>query len=531
MAKYSNEEDEIIKQNYKKISTTELAEMLPGRSPSSIRNRAFELGLTEPKFKWTPEKEAILKQYCETETLTELQKRFPDLTEDQIKNKIHNLGLAVYKEERKYWENGVYWTPEREEKLRETYPTEGSAAVRHFPGMTKQAVMAKASALDIKYIKIRPWTPEEEDIMRTYYPSEGGKVINRLSGRKLTDIYSKASEMGLIYVDPNRWTEDEIEIMKEFYPSATKQEMLELLPGRNYETIKSMAQRLKLHKDRNWSDEEVKILKKFYPVEGPSIIVRLPKRTRASIICKARLLNLKCRESGAPWTTEETEILKKYYNQENIVRLAKRLPKRTYNAIKSKAFILGLTKSINNQEDLNDTVSQENNNVVETSSTEVKVEKSNSSISSKKLRKWKVGDVEILEKYYPIEGTAVFNRLKKYTMNQIRKAVTTLGLKMNKIEEPWAVEEDYLACEFYLKHVNDWNTKESVEELHRIFISKGFLTHGIKTIHMKLANCSYIHKGIGLEHASQQNIDVYNKLTGGNLFTRFFRWLRRIFKI
>ena len=334
MAKYSNEEDEIIKQNYKKISTTELAEMLPGRSPKSIRNRAFELGLTEPKFKWTPEKEAILKQYCQTETLPELQKRFPDLTEDQIKNKIHNLGLTVYKEERKYWENGVYWTLEREEKLRETYPTEGSAAVRHFPGMTKQAVMAKASDLGVKYIKIRTWTPDEEEIMRVYYPIEGGKVINRLSGRKLTDIYSKASEMGLIYVDPNRWTEDEIEIMKEFYPSATKQEMLELLPGRNYETIKSMAQRLKLHKDRNWSDEEVKILKKFYPAEGPSIIVRLPKRTRASIICKARLLNLKCRESGAPWTTEETEILKKYYNQENIVRLAKRLPKRTYNAIK-----------------------------------------------------------------------------------------------------------------------------------------------------------------------------------------------------
>ena len=152
-------------------------------------------------------------------------------------------------------------------------------------------------------------------------------------------------------------------------------------------------------------------------------------------------------------------------------------------------------------------------------------------INSTKLRKLKAEDVEILEKYYPIEGTEVFNRLKKYTMNQIRKAVTTLGLKVNKIEEPWAVEEDYLACEFYLKHVNDWNTKESVEELHRIFISKGFLTHGKKTIHMKLANCAYIHTGYGLEHASEQNIKVYNKLTGGNLFTRFFRWLRRIFKI
>ena len=106
-------------------------------------------------------------------------------------NKIHNLGLTVYKEERKYWENGVYWTLEREEKLRETYPTEGSAAVRHFPGMTKQAVMAKASDLGVKYIKIRTWTPDEEEIMRVYYPIEGGKVINRLSGRKLTDIYSK----------------------------------------------------------------------------------------------------------------------------------------------------------------------------------------------------------------------------------------------------------------------------------------------------------------------------------------------------
>ena len=520
---WSNETDEIIKQNYKKIPMSELMKLIQGKSEKSIRNRAFELGLTESKKIWTPEKIETLKQHCLTETLSELQKRFPEFTEEQIKTKIYHLGFVPYKE------NDDYWTPERLEELIKYYPSEGGEVSKRFPGISRELIQHKTHELGLKVLNRQYWTPEAEEIMRQYYPLEGGKVAERLPGYKPSNIYSKAQSMGLVYQTQKPWTDDEKEILKEFYPSLNKEELMKLFPERTYISIVGEANSLGVYKDKRWSDKEVKILKKFYPDEGPKVIDKIPNRTKASIINKANKLGITYRDEIIHWTEDEIDILKKYYDTENIVKLARRLPRRTYNAIQSKLYYLGLIVVNNKETYFKD--KQEENIVVETHNNEVKTVINNTPTFSSKLRKWKVEDVEVLETYYPIEGTAVINRLKNYTMNQIREAAKKLGLKTSKMNEPWAVEEDYLACEFYLKHVNDWNTKESVEELHRIFISKGFLTHGIKTIHMKLANCSYIHTGIGLEHASEQNIKVYNKLTGGNLFTRFFRWLRRIFKI
>lgn len=520
---WSEESIEILKENYNKLTIEEIMVLIPGKSAKTIREKAFQLDLTQPKICWTPEKVEILKQYCSIEIMSELQKKFPEFTEEQIKNKIYNLGLTLYDE------NSNYWTPERIEELKQYYPIEGGEAYKRFPGKSKESIQSKAHELGIKVLNRQYWTPEAEEIMRQYYPLEGGKVAERLPGYKPSNIYSKAKSMGLVYRTQKPWTDDEKEILKEFYPSLNKEELMKLFPERAYISIVGEANSLGVYKDKRWSDKEVKILKKFYPDEGPKVIDKIPNRTKASIINKANKLGITYRDEIIHWTEDEIDILKKYYDTENIVKLARRLPRRTYNAIQSKLYYLGLIVVNNKETYFKD--KQEENIVVETHNNEVKTVINNTPTFSSKLRKWKVEDVEVLETYYPIEGTAVINRLKNYTMNQIREAAKKLGLKTNNMNEPWAVEEDYLACEFYLKHVNDWNTKESVEELHRIFISKGFLTHGIKTIHMKLANCSYIHTGIGLEHASQQNIDVYNKLTGGNLFTRFFRWLRRIFKI
>lgn len=636
--KWTPERIEILRKYYGTEPVKETVKRLVIFSEKEVTNKACLLHITKPtENPWTDERVEILKQYYPIESIAELLKRLPGLTESKIRNKVHKLQLK---------KENLHWTEDEINILKQYYPIEGLEVYKRLPGRSKETIAKKAQSLGIKVNDT--WPPEYEEIMRQYYPIEGGKVIERLPGQKLANIQSKAKLMGLKYDNPNHWTEDEIEILKEFYPSSTKEELLDLLPKRSYEKIKYMANRLKLHKDVNWGQDEIEILQKFYPTEGPKIVSRLPKRTKACIIVKASNLGIKYKYSHNAWTDEEINILRKYFNKENIVQVAKKIPDRTYNAINRKAHELGLTnnhKGTNNIKEEQKTIeiieNSENtelissietvettDNIIETNDYTIKVDdivkeeinnvevvenndeqvicddnisKDSIVIVKKKITKnknnkknkdnkttpkkkviwtleedeivkeyfliesieeimkrlpahtekeiiyrakklnviginskpdnWKDKDIQMLKEYYPLEGMYVFYRLRRYHYNAIKEAVKQLGLKMNRHTEPWAVEEDYLACKFYLNHIDDWSTKESIEELYNIFVSKGFVNHGRKTIHMKLANCSYIHTGEGLEHASEQNIKVYNKLTGGNLFTRFFRWLRRIFKI
>ena len=94
-----------------------------------------------------------------------------------------------------------------------------------------------------------------------------------------------------------------------------------------------------------WTKKEINLLKKHYP----STLVRnlaplLPKRNKATIVAKARSLNL---PSAKLWYSEENKILQKYFPKLPIKELLKILPRRSKTAIWAQGERLGLKQNRN----------------------------------------------------------------------------------------------------------------------------------------------------------------------------------------
>lgn len=561
MGEWTIEEKEILKQNYNQIPMPELMVLLPGRSESDIRAKAFSLGLTKKQKKWTLEEEEILRKYYLIETMEQLMEKLPGRTADNIRSKARRMGLTGKIKP---------WTLEEDERIKQNYlAMKPNELIKLFPGRTVEALSTRLNSLGLSHFKAE-WSEEDVEKLIHYFPTDTQKqIMERFPTRSYKAICDKADELGLIRENKkSKWAIEEDEIIIKYSSEIDILELAKKLPNRTPVAIEARIRKLvggkkeikakvgeKLEKEVSQIQQEVKekeivvcenntlveeviienkveetpavitgqtvegipteelpLIEDFSPeeievfeekkekvVEGNN---QIDDSKRASSKKNEKKVNKSKnkKQNSTPrkkaiWTEDEDRIVKNYFLIETIEEIIKRLPNHTKQEIVARAKKL---------------------NVI--------------GINSKPAN-WKIEDIETLKEYYPIEGTYAHNRLRKYSYNSFKSAVKQLGLKGNRHNEPWTLEEDYLACEFYLNHIDDWSKKETIEELYNIFVSKGFVNHGRKTIHMKLANCAYIHKGEGLEHASIQNIKVYNKLTGGNLFTRFFRWLRRIFKI
>lgn len=122
------------------------------------------------------------------------------------------------------------------------------------------------------------------------------------------------------------------------------------------------------------------------------------------------------RLQGREWTEEEDNILNKYYGNLSTKEIHnKYLLNRSKASIQKRAKILGITY------------------------------KENSPI-------WSNEEIEILEKYYPIEGLKVENRLKGRTKNSILKKVSMRKIKVQ--DNSWNEEEIRLLKKYYPQYGN-----------------------------------------------------------------------------
>ena len=106
-----------------------------------------------------------------------------------------------------------------------------------------------------------------------------------------------------------RWTKTDIEILRENYPSKSKQEILDLFPGRTWKSLRIKASRLDLKQDSYlWSEAEIRLLKQRYedPSESKESLIKLFNRPWAGICHKAQRLGLR---SARFWTDEEKQAI------------------------------------------------------------------------------------------------------------------------------------------------------------------------------------------------------------------------------
>lgn len=115
------------------------------------------------------------------------------------------------------------------------------------------------------------------------------------------------------------WTEEEIELLREKYSTSTKQELLKLFPHRSWKSISGKAERMKLKKigklKRNyWSDEEIKILRENYSNKPKEELLKLiPDKNWRQIQDKASEIGVrKYKEYSEPrqeWNEEKISKL------------------------------------------------------------------------------------------------------------------------------------------------------------------------------------------------------------------------------
>jgi hypothetical protein len=123
--------------------------------------------------------------------------------------------------------------------------------------------------------------------------------------------------------------------------------------GKTKSSVQQKAYNLELKKDWKWSTKEEENIRKYYPTAPWSFLLKLfPKRNRLCIANRSHILNVKRtkrewtaksierslnRKNFNRWTKEEIETLVKYYPICSRKELEKKLPKRNWSSISSKA--------------------------------------------------------------------------------------------------------------------------------------------------------------------------------------------------
>tara|TARA_Y100000593_G_scaffold35861_1_gene70014 strand:- start:11078 stop:11686 length:609 start_codon:yes stop_codon:yes gene_type:complete len=97
-ASWSEEEEEIIKNNWKSLTDVELSKgMLDGYTPNQIASKRYAMGLKKtwwPQQKWSEEEKLLLLKHWKDYNQKELQQKFfPNKTVEQVRSKKMDMGL------------------------------------------------------------------------------------------------------------------------------------------------------------------------------------------------------------------------------------------------------------------------------------------------------------------------------------------------------------------------------------------------------------------------------------------------------
>ena len=207
-----------------------------------------------------------------------------------------------------------------------------------------------------------------------------------------------------------RWTEEEHSILVKYYPTEGA-DVIKRLPNKSKESIGSRASQYGIkiinkqagYANKLWTSEEDEIILKYYPTEGRKVYLRLKDRTISSVARRADVLGVKVENltvekkkiiGGHKWSPEEIELLKTYFPLEGY-DVEKRLFNRTKKSIKHKVIQYGLLP--------------EENKLMN--------------------RLWSEDELNILKRYYPIEGSKVLDRLPKRTYKSLHAKVEELKIR------------------------------------------------------------------------------------------------------
>lgn len=297
MKKWTEEEIEWLKENYKTTSWEEMLEKLP-HSKTAILTKANKiLGLKktdkEIQYRWTKEYNDFLKANYENGDMDEIMKIIP-FPNQTIRCQANRFGLKRNKNLKKIF------TEEDDKWLKENYGYATKSEIEsRFPDKSYQQIQNHANTIGLKRIK------------------REGKIFYREDLQWLKENYS------ILPIE---------DILKHFENKAT------------YVQIITTASRLGVKRPSdNYSDEELEIIQRYYKsckTVQEFQEMYLPNRTVSGINAKAQKMGLLKRED---WTTEEDRILIENYDKMFRWQLCELFPNKVKNSVFNRIVALGLT--------------------------------------------------------------------------------------------------------------------------------------------------------------------------------------------
>lgn len=167
---WTDEEVQILRDYYNKVSTEEILKMLPNRDIGSIRQKVSKAKITKRQ-QWTEAEVETLERLYPTTSPNEIVKHLNEKTVHAIRSKAKLMKLQKLPEadgrRSKYANHSRVFSEYEESVIRLYYPYGGYRRVQEeLPARTKESIMLKANKMGIKYDKYaKPiWEREEEEI-------------------------------------------------------------------------------------------------------------------------------------------------------------------------------------------------------------------------------------------------------------------------------------------------------------------------------------------------------------------------------
>lgn len=312
-AAWSDEEKETLKLHFKEYSIERIQELfLPDRSLNSIHNQAVKLGLTQVtnQTKYTREENNLLKHLYKTHTPEQIRQQFlPDKPVSSISAQIHRITNCGRK--------SGEWTTDDDDLLKFVYATYSASQIQimFMPNRSIWAIQQRCHRLGLSP-NIRPVLSEEEqkrleELVKLY---DTGKLHERFLPNE-TPTTAQPTR-----ITARTWQNKELQILRDHATTHTAAELHEkFLPNR---TPVAITQKLSVERTKNspkrsnraWTAAETQILRDHAATYTPYELHKkfLPNRTPTAIAQRLRLEQIKQAskknpDETTPWTPTELE--------------------------------------------------------------------------------------------------------------------------------------------------------------------------------------------------------------------------------
>jgi hypothetical protein len=196
-ARYSNEDDAILRARWYSSGDIEALAVELGRTPDALRLHARRVGLHHPppRRRWTaPEDATVRDGYADGLSCEEIAASLPQRSASAVAARARKLGLATYARR---------WTPQDDDLLCALLQTRALDDIARFLGRTPEAIRRRADKLALRLppepVRPRagmPWTAAEDELLKLH-AALNPSMLAGLVGRSDQAVVTRLRRLGL----------------------------------------------------------------------------------------------------------------------------------------------------------------------------------------------------------------------------------------------------------------------------------------------------------------------------------------------